>query len=196
MVEKAQNTKELISLARKDQGKPKHQGKEDQGNFPIFRYFPFFLPLIVRTFRIFRFLAVFCCFSCVCCMPGVDHVPHLLWIEYEETWDDRLCQGWVWVHTTIEMREFLSEQRLSLRLKWAKRIPTVEIPCDAQVCSEESKGSLSLSLSLSQSLCLTLSFLFSLWESRVITYLNYGLMAMNQGLQARSPRTTSHAAVA
>ena len=29
-----------------------------------------------------------------CSVPGVDpHVPHLLWIEYEENWDDWLCQG-------------------------------------------------------------------------------------------------------
>ena len=29
-------------------------------------------------------------------MPGFHpHVPHILWIEYEEDWDDRLCQRWV-----------------------------------------------------------------------------------------------------
>ena len=33
-------------------------------------------------------------------MPGADpHVPHILWTEYEENWDDRLCQGCHWVHT-------------------------------------------------------------------------------------------------
>ena len=31
-------------------------------------------------------------------MPGVDpQVPHILWIEKEENWDDWLWQGWVWV---------------------------------------------------------------------------------------------------
>ena len=24
-------------------------------------------------------------------------VPHILWIEYEDYWDDRFCQGWVWM---------------------------------------------------------------------------------------------------
>ena len=34
-------------------------------------------------------------------MPGVDlHVLHILWIEYEEDWDDWLCQGWLWVQPT------------------------------------------------------------------------------------------------
>ena len=30
-------------------------------------------------------------------MPGVDpHVPYIPGIEYEENWNDWLCQGWVW----------------------------------------------------------------------------------------------------
>ena len=29
-------------------------------------------------------------------MPKLDlHVPHIQWMEYEEIWDDWLCQGWV-----------------------------------------------------------------------------------------------------
>ena len=45
------------------------------------------------------FSAAFLLFSPVfCSMPGVDPpVPHILWIDYEENWDDRLSQGWGWV---------------------------------------------------------------------------------------------------
>ena len=43
--------------------------------------------------------ATFCCFPVFCSMPRVDpHVPHILRTEYEENWDDGLCQGWIWVH--------------------------------------------------------------------------------------------------
>ena len=48
------------------------------------------------------FFAAFCCFPYVCCMPGVDpHVLHILWIAYEGNWDDRLCQGRLWVQPKI-----------------------------------------------------------------------------------------------
>ena len=64
--------------------------------FPVFRFFGFFLALTVHTFRIFF----------VCSMPGVDpHVPHILWIEHEENWDDWLCQGWVWVQPTTKSQK-------------------------------------------------------------------------------------------
>ena len=47
----------------------------------------------VRMFRIFRFPASFLFFSRVL-QPGVDpQVPHILWIEHEENWDNWLCQG-------------------------------------------------------------------------------------------------------
>ena len=29
----------------------------------------------------------------------LQHAACSAWIEYEETWDDWLCQGWVWVQT-------------------------------------------------------------------------------------------------
>ena len=44
---------------------------------------------------------IFAVFPVFCSMPAVDpHVPHILWIEYEENWDDWLCQGLVWVGHT------------------------------------------------------------------------------------------------
>ena len=78
--------------------------------FPIFRFFCFFLALTVRAFRIFRlFGCILLCFPVLCSMPGVDqHVPHLLWIESEEYWDDQLCQGWVLVHTKRRTAEIQS----------------------------------------------------------------------------------------
>ena len=68
--------------------------------FLICSTFPFFfLALIVRMFRICFHFAVF---PAVCSMPKVDpHVPHILWVVYEENWDDWLCQGWVWVQPTM-----------------------------------------------------------------------------------------------
>ena len=71
--------------------------------------FPFFLFLTLRMFRIFHFFGcIFCCFTCVLQHAAVDpHVPHILWIEYEENWDDWLCQGWVWVHTMRSAEAFL-----------------------------------------------------------------------------------------
>ena len=48
----------------------------------IFRFFPFFLALIISMLSIFHLSAVFLMF---CSMPRVDpHVPHFLWIEHDQ----------------------------------------------------------------------------------------------------------------
>ena len=78
---------------------PNQSAIPDEATTPDFPLFLFFLALTVRLFRISVFSAAFCC-PVFCCMPNVDpHVPHILWIESEENWDDWLCQGWVWVET-------------------------------------------------------------------------------------------------
>ena len=52
----------------------------------------------------------FAVFPVSCSMPGVDpDVPHMLWIEYEKNWADRLCQVWVWVHTRFAARLMLGQ---------------------------------------------------------------------------------------
>ena len=60
-----------------------------------FSFLQSFLALTVRMFRIFlSFRLRFAVFPVFCSIPRVDpHVPHILWIEYEENWDDWLCQG-------------------------------------------------------------------------------------------------------
>ena len=76
--------------------------------FPIFRVFPFFSPADLPHVR-FLFWLHFAVFPVFCSMPGVDpHLPRMLWIGYEEDWDDRLCQGWLWVQPTLVDR-FLSQ---------------------------------------------------------------------------------------
>ena len=60
--------------------------------------------------------------------------PHILWIEYEEHWDDRLCQGWdrlgcipilSFAFTFVSIVMHLKEQ-----LFFEKHIPHTSI-CDA-----------------------------------------------------------------
>ena len=57
---------------------------------------------ILRPRGFFRSIGlIFAAFQGFCGLPGDDpHVPHILWIESEEIWDDRLCQGWLWVQPT------------------------------------------------------------------------------------------------
>ena len=57
-----------------------------------------------------------------CSIPGVDpHVPHILWIEYEENWDDCLCQGWVWVQPRLAALKSFRKESSSLKWKQEKQ---------------------------------------------------------------------------
>ena len=69
----------------------------------------------------------FAVFPVFCSMPGV--VPHILSIEYEDSWGDRLCEGWVGVRTTTDSgweKKSLSKEtsfsllreRKSWKLRW------------------------------------------------------------------------------
>ena len=75
----------------------------DKATLPDFPSCPFFLALSIRMFRIFRFVSrAFAVFLLFCSMPEVDpHVLQILWIEYEESWDDWLCHAWVWVQPSF-----------------------------------------------------------------------------------------------
>ena len=72
----------------------------------------------------FVFGCVFAVFPVFCRMPGVDpHVLHMLWIEYEENWDDWLVRDGFGCYTHFRENQPCTKSWLPFRFAFAPLFP-------------------------------------------------------------------------